>query len=168
MKPIPQLSENDIIRFWGYVKKTDTCWLWVGYKCNGYGQFWIQGQFYRPSRVCYSICIRDPGKLQLNHIRECNNTLCINPDHLYPGSQKQNIRDSMNLGNHYCTKPHKFPGCLDQYGEKNNSCKYTTVQINKVKELLAMGYRQYLVAITCNVSRYMVGMIARGESREYG
>ena len=39
-------------------------------------------------------------KQQANHKRDCPHEDCWNPDHLYIGTQRDNVRDSIGLGNH--------------------------------------------------------------------
>ena len=89
---------NKINRFMKYVDKGDFCWTWTGGKYyNGYGQFY-EG----PNKICahrfsYKIFKGSipSGKLVLH---KCDNRQCVNPDHLFIGTQKDNILDMVKKG----------------------------------------------------------------------
>jgi HNH endonuclease len=80
-------------RFQKYVKKTDTCWIWTGAKNeNGYGILNVKGRGTIASRLAWELEYGGipEGKYVLHH---CDNPSCVNPDHLYLGSQTDNMRD---------------------------------------------------------------------------
>jgi len=98
-----ELTELDKERFWDKVDKSRDCWLWTAAKCHGYGQVSINGKRYRPHRITYMIYKGEiPEGLQINH--HCDTPLCVNPDHLYAGTQKQNLIDSVSRGRHHLQK----------------------------------------------------------------
>lgn len=92
----------DEIRFWSKINVTnsnESCWYWKANTSHnfGYGSFRINGKTYSSHRLAlmfYSGGIKDD--LQANH--KCNNPACCNPTHLYWGTQKENIRDSIIAG----------------------------------------------------------------------
>jgi len=97
--PMPEMLFDDIIRFWGKidVKSKEECWNWKGSlnSQNGYGRFGIQNSYYITSRIAYWIYYNiDPEFKLVCH--SCNNTLCCNPNHLYLGTQSENIQQSFN------------------------------------------------------------------------
>lgn len=47
-------------------------------------------------RLSYSIHAEDPGELNVNH--HCDNKLCVNPNHLYAGTQQENVDDALARG----------------------------------------------------------------------
>ncbi|HET98764.1 hypothetical protein LCGC14_2132030 [marine sediment metagenome] len=68
------------------------CWVWNGAKCGrkGYGSVSINGHTRRAHRVVYEINKGTiPNGLQLDH--SCRNTSCVNPDHLEPVTNRENI-----------------------------------------------------------------------------
>jgi len=85
-------------RFWKYVdrKSKDECWNWKGKLYNGYGRFsMLKGMgAYRASWIINIGPI--PGGLYVLH--KCNSRACVNPNHLYLGTQSDNMRDMIVQG----------------------------------------------------------------------
>lgn len=70
------------------------CWEWNPSLVSRkrYGNIGIKGKTRTISRVIYEMFVNDiPKELFVCHC--CDNTKCINPDHLYLGTQKQNMKD---------------------------------------------------------------------------
>lgn len=92
---IPQLSLKDIARFWNKVNKVggDACWEWLGGANQaGYGMFGLSNQVFLAHRVSASISgILTDQSMQALH--DCDNPRCVRPDHLYQGTQSDNIKD---------------------------------------------------------------------------
>ena len=90
--------------FWANVsrKNPDGCHTWTGKidPTNGYGRLWnIEGMPYA-HRLAWTLAHGrkvPKGKL-VRHT--CDNTLCMNPDHLEVGTQKQNMQDCVDRGRH--------------------------------------------------------------------
>lgn len=72
---------------------SDECWLWIGRKtANGYGTFTIGRRQYGAHRVAWSLANGDiPAGMQVHH--GCDTPLCVNPAHLWLGTQKANVDD---------------------------------------------------------------------------
>lgn len=116
-------------RFWNKVNKTNTCWLWTAGKTNtGYGRF----NYLNKTRAHQVSWILKhgliPNGLQINHKEDiCSNKHCINPEHLYLGTQKQNVEDMARNKNHgqqkknHCKNGHEFT--LENTGYSNKTTK---------------------------------------------
>lgn len=72
------------------------CWLWLGTEsAHGYGQIRINGKWMLAHRLSHEIHKGSipEGASVLHH---CDNRLCVNPDHIYPGSAADNVRDMVS------------------------------------------------------------------------
>jgi|SRR5271170_2141735 len=92
-------------RFWSFVRKHECgCWEW-GRSCNehGYGVFYMLNRQFLAHRVCYELCIGEiPQGLKVLH--RCDNPKCVRPDHLFIGTQLENIEDMVRKGRRKGTK----------------------------------------------------------------
>lgn len=85
-------------RFWAKVDKRgpDECWLWTGVLYpNGYGRFqYVRRQHVRAHRFAYELLIGPiPEGLVIDHVKErgCTSRACVNPAHLEPVTNRENI-----------------------------------------------------------------------------
>lgn len=76
------------------------CWLWdAGVDENGYGVFTFQrnGRYHRAHRISWMLFVGGiPKGKQVNH--KCHVPSCVNPNHLYLGTQLENMRDMWESG----------------------------------------------------------------------
>lgn len=93
----------------------DGCWIWQGPKAiNGYGQVQYRGRSTVVHRKVYAVVHGIAIDRWMYVCHRCDVRLCINPDHLWLGTPKQNIHDSVNKGRHaelrktHCDRGHEF------------------------------------------------------------
>ena len=105
MNPIPKLSEAGLKRFWSKVDQSGDCWLWTSGRRNrkGYGSFKLGGKAgrnYLAHHISYAITKGEPGDEAVCH--SCDNDRCVNPDHLWTGTNLDNIQDRVIKGRSFC------------------------------------------------------------------
>lgn len=91
-------------RFWSRVNKTRTCWLWTGtILSHGYGQISLGhpstpgSKRWRAHRFSWELHNGlVPAGMVVCH--RCDTPACVNPAHLFLGSQKANMHDAIRKG----------------------------------------------------------------------
>lgn len=88
-------------RFWEKVHKTESCWLWTASVKDGfpYGQIGHPGTRTprRAHRVSWELH-NGPIPAGLFVLHKCDNPRCVRPDHLFLGTQSDNLKDAYSKG----------------------------------------------------------------------
>jgi len=101
-----ELSEFEILefnkfRFWSKVAITanpNNCWIWKGAKSSGgYGCFGYNGKIYTASRLAYQFHYGDYDQ-SLLVCHKCDVRHCCNPNHLFLGTNVDNMQDMLKKG----------------------------------------------------------------------
>lgn len=85
-------------RFDGQVQKSDGCWLWTGHVNTwGYGNIRVNGRWALTHRLAWERA-NGPIPEGLSILHRCDDPRCVRPDHLYAGTQRENVRDQVERG----------------------------------------------------------------------
>lgn len=99
-------------RFWERVDKTESCWLWTGALHKGYGRIQNAGVDHQAHRFSYELHVGPiPDGLVLDHL--CRVRHCVNPAHLEPVANGENVRRGegpfmQNARKETCVRGHDF------------------------------------------------------------
>lgn len=142
--------------FWQKVNigKRGDCWEWKlsCYK-SGYGKIGINGKSLRAHRVAW-IVSRGPIPKGLFVLHTCDNRKCVNPDHLFLGTQKQNLKDMIQKG--------RGKGQIPA-GEDHPGAKLTWPQIALIRRLGKQGVKQKDLAKTFDVRPQTIQLIVHNK-----
>lgn len=139
-------------RFWSYVEKTKNCWLWTGsQQGTGYGTFGVTKRIRKLAhRYAWELThgiIPDGSKV----LHKCDVRNCVNPDHLFLGTNADNSADMVSKGRH-------------SFGEKSASAKLNTTDVLEIMRMLSLKCTHQSIADTYNVSIGTITAIALGKN----
>lgn len=144
-----------IDRFWAKVQKTDSCWLWTAAKNpKGYGVFCVDKKTNdneQAHRVSYRLHYGEiPDNLRVLH--HCDNPTCVRPDHLFLGTDGDNMRDKVAKD-----RQHK--------GEQTPNSKLTNAQVIEIRQRYATGnISQAQLAREYGITSSTMGSLINGET----
>jgi len=137
-------------RFWKKVDKSGDCWEWMaGKNKSGYGQFHYGNLWgaHRFSWLLHNGAIAEG--LFVCHV--CDNKGCVNPAHLFLGTNQDNLQDASKKGR-----------TARQHGESHGQSKLTEVQVLSIRREYAEGKTQRQLARKYNVSQqHISGIVTR-------
>lgn len=154
---------SDECRFWSKAQKGPDCWLWLGgkhiskTKGEPYGQFYYKGRPRRAHIVAWALSHGGilPGVSigVLGVCHKCDTPLCVRPDHLFLGTQHENMLDAARKGRLHVARPGRQ--------------KVTAAQIELIRHRVASGELHKAVAADFGIARNTVSEIMSGKRRQY-
>lgn len=173
-------SEEEKKSFLMRISKESECWIWNGTKSSdGYGSLTLNGVTFSSHRLSWIFhrgpIPKDSNGKTLCVLHNCpsgDNPSCVNPDHLWVGTQLENIQDRVRKGrtarttgdrNGTRTHPETRPR-----GENHYNAKLTLDQVNSIRSRYRKygkgGPGQVALAKEFGVTQCLIGFIVRGES----
>jgi hypothetical protein len=151
-------------RFDKYVKRTPECWLWFGHTDrNGYGQIGVPatsnptGRYSKVSthRVAWFLAYGSWPSTGLHVCHKCDVPKCVNPLHLFLGTNADNRADMMAKGRYNLNS---------KLGENNGRSKLTWALVAKLREESRNGVPRRQLGIKYGIGRTQVAEICRNLS----
>src|SRR5436190_17812213 len=142
---MPLSADGVAERFSSNIKySSDECWLWTGtLDRNGYGRFGIDGRQPAAHRVSWRLHRGEiPVGLYVCH--HCDVPGCVNPEHLFLGTQTDNMRDRTRKGR-------------TARGERQGHSKLRTDDVLEIRRLTGSSQRE--IARRFGISQSMVSDI---------
>lgn len=144
-----------------FLRKTEThdldpdkCWDWQGpVNPNGYGRFVVNNEHRLAHRVAHEMFVGPipEGKVVCH---ACDNRRCVNPHHLWIGTQSENLKDAAAKGRMF--RP-------NTNGQRNGNSKLTIEDVRTIRAMRESGQLQYKIAEKFGVSPSTVGEIIKGK-----
>ena len=124
------LTSGDIEKFYNKIRrnKPNDCLIYIGCKDkDGYGLPRVGKKHIRAHRIAWFLAY---GKIPegLCVLHKCDNTSCVNPKHLFLGSDRDNNKDMINKQR-------------NAYGEKNGGSKLTENQVLDILNIVKSNGR---------------------------
>jgi hypothetical protein len=130
------------------------CWVWMGAtQVRGYGEIITRNRKLLAHRASYEVFVGPiPKGMYVCHA--CDNVYCVNPNHLFLGTQKQNLQDMKAKGR-------------STWGERNPRAKLKMEQVVLIKEMLKNKSPVKEIAEKFNVSEGAIRSIKEGKNWSY-
>tara|TARA_Y100000310_G_scaffold240365_1_gene244193 strand:+ start:516 stop:974 length:459 start_codon:yes stop_codon:yes gene_type:complete len=126
------------------------CWEWPwGRNRLGYGGVQFNKKWHRAHRVAWILFV-GPIPKDMFVCHHCDNPPCVNPNHLWIGSHRDNVDDMLNKGR-----------SNNHHGQNNPNARLTEDDVSEIKHRYDEGEYQYEIARVFGISQQHVSQITR-------
>jgi hypothetical protein len=154
---------------------SDPCWNWVGFVMpNGYGKFSFGREHFLAHRSSWHL-LRGPIPDGMCVLHKCDNRRCVNPDHLFVGSEMDNTQDMIAKGRNSTGDRHWSrakrsafmrrviePGVPKRRGSLHGNAKLTEEDVRAIRRRVAAGETRLAVSRSFSVTNATVcGIVNR-------
>lgn len=157
-RPNPNRRQPETLRFWSKVDTSGECWIWTG-SCatSGHGRFNGRRTPIPAHRYAYEISVGPiPDGLYVLHA--CDNPPCVRPEHLFLGTQADNMADAARKGRTARgdrSGPRLHPERMTR-GERRRDAKLTDAVVRVIRARHAAGTKQVDLARDYGVCRQTI------------
>lgn len=147
------IEPKDAQRFGGKVEMIpfSSCHYWTGdLNRGGYGIFWLNGRKALAHRVAYRIAKGKIPEDRPHVLHSCDNPMCVNPDHLRPGTPADNAADMLRRDR-------------QASGERHPCAKLTDAETRTVFRLIDEGESTVTIARLFGISESYVSSLRHGD-----
>lgn len=132
--PFKRLYEN-------YKVNDKGCWVWQGSTggTSRYGQIKAFGKFVLTHRLSYELYFGEIPKGKVI-CHKCDNPLCINPDHLFCGTMKDNYQDMVDKGRRVIGKQNPRKGIQSRQSKQVSVMGKFYGSINEAERELGLSH----------------------------
>lgn len=144
------MTVNDWFFHYGWVETPSGCWEWQHKfdPVGGYGLVQCDGKEFRCHRVSFEIFNGSiPSGMKVLH--HCDNRPCIRPDHLFCGTDADNVADMDAKGRRYILR-----------GQENGMAKLTDAEVLAIRRAVESGVS---LAQKYDVSPSLISLIRLGK-----
>jgi len=149
-----QIPDRDLLisrLLWWMEVQPNGCWYWTGSQDGvGYGHVGLTGKMVGAHRLSFELFVGPiPDGICICH--KCDTRKCINPDHLFKGTKKENSYDMCQKGR-------------SAFGERHSQAKLTEESVLSIREMWSSGkLSQRKIAKLFGITQSVVSMIVSGK-----
>jgi hypothetical protein len=145
---------HDEAHFWARVegRLSGECWIWTGpTMSSGYGQASVGGRRSTAHRMAWELT-NGPIPPGLSVLHRCDNRPCVNPGHLFLGTQADNMRDMALKGRHHGSGVR---------GERQGLARLTEAAVRQIRR---SDLSNAILAIRFGVDAGTISKVRRGRT----
>lgn len=140
-------DEDMLKKLMGKIKKSEGCWEWQGsVSSGGYGHFPYKNKCYPAHRISWKL-FKGEIPENMNVCHKCDNPSCVNPEHLFLGTQRENMKDMFSKNR------------KDHAQENHPRVKLSKENVLEIRDLIKQGFSQEIICHKFGITNGHVGSI---------
>jgi len=150
-----KITQKDINRFFEKVSppNKNECWEWLYVGKGRYGKFSLHGKKFQAHRLSYFIYNGYMPKKDEYVCHKCDNPKCVNPDHLFLGTQQDNMDDMVSKG--------RSP---NNHGDRNPRATLSQEDVDRMRLMYKNGMTRMEISSIFNTTETTTHNILSGRT----